>query len=87
MAKRGGKRVHVEPQERKQNVTVITLGSRSRVAIPPTTMLTLALMTPKNSMNLNPFKLSLQHLAKYKLEGKCLFIFDMFDAGANSQVK
>lgn len=92
LAKKGCKRVHLVAPEHGQNVTVVACGSASGVAIPPAILFkgsrmkpewkddlppgTLALMTPKGSMNIESFKLWIEHLAKYKLEGKCLLIFD-----------
>lgn len=92
LAKKGAKRVHLVAPEHGENVTIVACASANGCAIPPTILFkgqrmkpewkdnlphgSLALMTPKGSMNVETFVIWLEHLAKYKLEGKCLLIFD-----------
>lgn len=92
LAKKGAKRVHLVAPEHGENITVVACANANGVAIPPGILFkgqrmkpewtdnlppgTLALMTPKGSMTVETFVIWLQHLAKYKLEGKCLLIFD-----------
>ncbi|XP_072375567.1 uncharacterized protein, partial [Diabrotica undecimpunctata] len=92
LAKKGAKRVHLVAPEHGENVTIVSCANANGTAIPPAVLFkgrrmkpewkdnlphgTLALMTPKGSMNVETFIIWLEHLAKYKLEGKCLLIFD-----------
>ncbi|KAI4464238.1 hypothetical protein MML48_3g00009674 [Holotrichia oblita] len=92
LAKKGAKLVHLVAPEHGENVSIVACANASGVAIPPTVLFkgkrmkpewkdnlphgSLALMTSKGSMNVQTFTIWLEHLAKYKLEGKCLLIFD-----------
>lgn len=92
LAKKGAKRVHLVAPEHGENVSIVACANASGVAIPPMVLFkgqrmkpewkdnlphgSLALMTSKGSMNVQTFTIWLEHLAKYKLEGKCLLIFD-----------
>lgn len=92
LAKKGTKRVHLVAPEHAENVTIVSCGNAIGGRIPPAILFkgqrlkpewcdnlppgTLALMTPKASMTIDTFNTWIKHLAKYKLPGKCLLIFD-----------
>nr|CAH7725055.1 unnamed protein product [Callosobruchus chinensis] len=92
LAKRGTKRVHFVAHEHGKNVTVVSCGNALGQAIPPMILFkgkrlkpewkdalpsgTTVQMTPKGSMNVAVFVQWIHHLAKYKLPGPCVVVFD-----------
>nr|CAH7719104.1 unnamed protein product [Callosobruchus chinensis] len=92
LAKRGTKRVHFVAHEHGENVTVVSCGNALGQAIPPMILFkgkrlkpewkdalpsgTTVQMTPKGSMNVAVFVQWIHHLAKYKLPGPCVVVFD-----------
>ncbi|KAK9679583.1 hypothetical protein QE152_g39876 [Popillia japonica] len=92
LAKKGTKRMHLVAPEHGENVSIVAYANASGVAIPSTVLFkgqrmkpewkdnlshaSLALMTSNGSINVPTFTIWLEHLAKYKLEGKCPLIID-----------
>ncbi|KAJ2949421.1 hypothetical protein O0L34_g15337 [Tuta absoluta] len=92
LAERGTKRVHMVGHEHAENVTVVSCGNALGQAIPPMILFkgkrmkpewkdalpngSNVQMTPKGSMNIAVFVEWIHHLAKYKLPGPCVVIFD-----------
>ncbi|KAJ8928631.1 hypothetical protein NQ314_018779 [Rhamnusium bicolor] len=69
LAKKGVKGLHLVASEHAENVTVVGCVSAIGSAIPP-------MMAPKGSMTTELFIDFVQHLAKFKLPGSILLIFD-----------
>ncbi|KAJ8941509.1 hypothetical protein NQ314_010378 [Rhamnusium bicolor] len=92
LAKKGVKRLHLVASEHAQNVTVVGCVSAIGSAIPPMVIFkgkrlkpefldnlpagTTVKMAPKGSMTTELFIDFVQHLAKFKLPGSILLIFD-----------
>lgn len=91
-AQKGSKNVRIVGQEHGENVTIVSCGNALGNIIPPMILFkgfrmksewmdglppgSIAAMTPKGSMTCEIFAQWLDHLAKYKSQGKCLLIFD-----------
>ncbi|CAK1582436.1 unnamed protein product [Parnassius mnemosyne] len=92
LAEKGSKRVHLIAPEHAENVTIAMCVNAIGTAIPPMILFkgkrqrpdlcenlpagTLVRMAPKGSMTADLFLEFIKHLAKYKVAGKCLLIFD-----------
>ncbi|CAG4931330.1 unnamed protein product [Parnassius apollo] len=92
LAEKGSKRVHLIAPEHAENVTIAMCVNAIGTAIPPMILFkgkrqrsdlcdnlppgTLVRMAPKGSMTADLFVEFIKHLAKYKVAGKCLLIFD-----------
>ncbi|XP_045509196.1 uncharacterized protein LOC123704756 isoform X3 [Colias croceus] len=92
LAEKGSKRVHPIAPENAENVTIAMCVNAVGTAIPPMILFkgqrkradlkknvpngTLVQMAPKGSMTSDLFVEFIKHLAKFKVAGKCLLIFD-----------